>query len=1055
MQNRIQEMDVSRDTMLIVDDVAMIRQMVREHFKGQYEVLEATDGKMALDMIRSTKVSIVITDIFMPVMNGLELIKAIRADKAVSKTTVVAITDRGDEHERRVLLAGADDFVNKPLCMELFEHRIRNLLSQKKLQRLTNNLPCGIGICNAYPDGRIQQIYLNDGYYAMLGKTREERMHYYGYSALQVVHENDRLRVQEEVKKAIAEKKDVNLDVRCRLDDTNYKWLNIKGSIVSQTPELTTFNVVYSDIDEMKKLQIRLEEGQLAVEFAKKRGDIALWSYDIDARIVTQEFARHGSVEYPLEIDNVPAVFIRNGSVHPDDMEEYLGIYEKLEKGQRQCEATIRRMNRDTRQYDWIRIIYQRVENREGKNRIALGFSIKVNQQQEHLKRYEVEQHLRKRVFRDYIYYYQVNLTTMVIEEYKNLYGTEQEIQLPSSIGDGWRERILDNVEPSYQKQVEDTIFAKGLLQKFRGGASSAEIVYPRRMITGAYHWVKGTAMIMTNPGTNDIVAFVYIQDIDKEKKEQLAIQSVLDEEIESVILLNIKDLTIDIVMENHQWDGVNQKERFHLGKEFIKALQDHIVEEDRGKYEKFIKLENILSELKKENVLRTTYMVRDKEGTISRKRVRVMYLDEYQEEIVFARRDITDLYEEEEKQKQILENAIDEANAANQAKSEFLSRMSHDMRTPLNAIISLSGEELVEGTDEQQKREFLDKIHASGEYLLGIINDVLDMSKIESQKMILNLEPYAIKEFQDTMKTVIGDQCEQKGISFVVDSKSIVYDSIMLDKVRFNQIFVNLLSNAVKFTPPGGTVELIIEHLKMNGKQAKKRFTVRDNGIGMSKEFLPHAFESFSQENSSRISRNVQGTGLGLSIVKELVKLMGGIIHVESELGKGTSFIVEMNIDVVEHTVYANPTEKSEYALSGTRILLCEDHPINIQIARMLLEKKNCIVTVAENGQIAVDKFAESEPGTYDIILMDIRMPVMDGLTATKKIRALDRADAGTVPIIAMTANAFDEDVQISLNAGMTGHLAKPIDPQIFYATIEKWKNGEERWKEKKNMHC
>ena len=370
-------------------------------------------------------------------------------------------------------------------------------------------------------------------------------------------------------------------------------------------------------------------------------------------------------------------------------------------------------------------------------------------------------------------------------------------------------------------------------------------------------------------------------------------------------------------------------------------------------------------------------------------------------------------------------------------AKSDFLSRMSHDMRTPMNGIIGLTGLTLELDELPSEVIDNLSKIDESAHYLLSLINDTLDMNKIESNKIVLNREPTNLDTFFNQMFEIANVSAKQKHVELIEVPNKENIPMVYLDKVRVQQIFFNLVSNAIKFTPENGTVEVIGECKLFGESQVKTKLIIKDNGIGMDKEFIPRIFEPFEQENDST-TVNYTGTGLGLAIVKNLVDMMGGSISVESEKGVGSEFTVEIVYDIASEQ--AKPTVKAEAfeaCLSGKRILLCEDHPLNTQIATKLLEKKGMLVEHAENGQVAVDLFRQAEPNYFDVVLMDIRMPIMDGITAAKAIRAIERSDAQTVPIIAMTANAFDEDVRKSLDAGMNSHLAKPIDPTELFQTI------------------
>ncbi|SDX30700.1 extracellular solute-binding protein, family 3 [Eubacterium barkeri] len=370
-------------------------------------------------------------------------------------------------------------------------------------------------------------------------------------------------------------------------------------------------------------------------------------------------------------------------------------------------------------------------------------------------------------------------------------------------------------------------------------------------------------------------------------------------------------------------------------------------------------------------------------------------------------------------------------------AKSDFLSRMSHDMRTPMNGIIGLTGLTLELDNLPVEVADNLTKIDESAQYLLSLINDTLDMNKIESNRIILNPEPTDLHVFFEQMASVVKISADQKNVKLMVSPSPKSFPMVSLDKVRVQQIFFNLVSNAIKFTPPNGTVTVQGVCTALGSTQIQTTLRIKDTGIGISDEFLPRIFEPFEQENNA-VTTNYVGSGLGLAIVKKLVDMMGGNITVQSKKDVGSEFTVELTFDIAQEQEVTEIKSSACVAdLAGKRILLCEDHPLNAQIATKLLEKKGMIVERAENGQAAIELFAKSESGYYDAILMDIRMPVMDGISATKAIRELERSDAKRIPIIAMTANAFDEDVKKSLDAGMNAHLGKPIDPKRMYQTL------------------
>lgn len=397
-------------------------------------------------------------------------------------------------------------------------------------------------------------------------------------------------------------------------------------------------------------------------------------------------------------------------------------------------------------------------------------------------------------------------------------------------------------------------------------------------------------------------------------------------------------------------------------------------------------------------------------------------------------------------------EKAQKEAEHANAAKQEFLSSMSHDIRTPMNAIIGMTSLAAANTDNPEQVKEYLRKISLSGRHLLGLINDVLDISKIESGKMTLNVEPVSLREVMDSVVNIIQPQVKAKNQRFHAAVYDILSEIVCCDSVRLNQVLINLLGNAVKFTPENGSVQasLYQEALPEDASCVRTHFLVSDTGIGMSKEYQKQIFESFSREDSTRVQKT-EGSGLGMTITKCIIDMMGGSISVRSEQGKGSEFHIVLDLAKAaeQETDTALPGAAGEKTaevqaaadrtLRGKRVLLAEDNELNWEVARELLSALEIELDWAENGQICIAKFEKSPVGYYDAILMDVRMPVTDGYVATKVIRGLERRDAD-IPIIAMTADAFSEDIQKCLECGMNDHLAKPIDIQSVSRKLKKY---------------
>lgn len=391
------------------------------------------------------------------------------------------------------------------------------------------------------------------------------------------------------------------------------------------------------------------------------------------------------------------------------------------------------------------------------------------------------------------------------------------------------------------------------------------------------------------------------------------------------------------------------------------------------------------------------------------------------------------------QKENDFLRERIQQAENAIETKSAYLSHMSHDIRTSINGIMGMTSIAIKNFDDRDKTLDCLKKAENSSRYLISLVNDILDMSRIESGKMSVNYEPLDIRKVIDSCALITEGLLARRNVKLVREFAAFKHPMLIGDELHLSQVLINILGNAVKFTPDRGKIYFQVKELFDEGGKALYRFEIEDTGIGMEPDFQNRIWEPFLQEHG-RSSNGHKGTGLGMAITKKLVGLMGGTVKLESRLGIGSRFTVELAFDIDTNVREKDVRHKPQASLNGMKVLLVEDNELNTEIAKAVLEDEGIAVTTAENGQLAIHIFNNSPENMFDIILMDIRMPVMDGLAAAKTIRSLPRRDAAFIPIIAMTADAYHEDMQKAKDAGMNAHLAKPIQPEQLFQTLREF---------------
>ncbi len=741
---------------------------------------------------------------------------------------------------------------------------------------------------------------------------------------------------------------------------------------------------------------------------------------------VTSEDVFNSGGERPHMVESM----IADGFVGADQAESFRAFFKRIDEGESPVSGCFR-LKKPSGEYAWFNEASTTVFDKQGRAEYAIITYWDVTEQRAAQERYRKTAAYRQLAERSTIGSFHLNLTKGVVDdcvaEFANIVGPEFSGRYAECLRDVEHLLLDDKTRDVFQ-----TRFCQSeLLAAFEEGRTKVEMEHYLALGESEPIWVSTTVELVANPETNDVEGFMYSSNKDEEHRIRQLLLTVVDNDYEFVLLIDKATGEYKTFFSKKDCASVVQPKGFYDDK-LIESARNLFVPEDFEAVKKAFHLPAIIERLNRQEMFELHYRIRV-DGQLLYKAYPISRLEASNRFIVMSRIDVTNSVEE-------LQAALEQANQANQAKSEFLSRMSHDIRTPMNAIMNLSRMMYDELDDKQALVADLGKMDASNEFLLGLINDVLDISHIESGAFELHPCVYKLSEFIEYIEGIIIPLCRKGGIEFEW-KRSPIKDDLYVDKVRFNQIIFNLLSNAVKYTPAGGRVSLRLKSSESADGVLNMTIVVTDTGIGMSEEFQRTMFEPFAKADATGA---YQGTGLGLSIVRAIIVKMDGTIAVESTPGEGSTFTIKLPMLRATPAQLAAERKADKlddlsysHMLSGKRVLLCEDNDINASITRRLLDKVGVDVDVAENGYAGLNTFKSHEVGYYDAILMDVRMPVMDGLETASAIRALNRPDAKKVPIIAMTADAFTEDKKRTIDAGMNAHLSKPVVPEDLYRTL------------------
>ena len=926
----------------------------------------------------------------------------------------------------------------------------------ESISDILNNIPTGVCVL-FMPDETHQEIrFANTQQMRLINpnmpapekvdpQNNALRAAYYK-NAYSGVHPDDLQTALETFRKNYHEKQFQVPPIRLRTSSGDYIWVAMDVTLRESLPDGKLFYASYRDIS--KEVQLRKElEVQRQKNVEKTLLDTIghlpacsiLYREKEDGTIVPERFSKEYLRFRGYSEDETPNAK-ENGflqTVHPDDRGNVLKALEASHGGRGLYPVIVRICIRGDG-YKWTSANFTWFSISEIKYLYVVFTDIDDLKKQEQLlqEQYDGAQSFLDSVADTYLMTQRSNLTQNRVEALRGRGAPPSSWEGQSY--DKLVDRLLQEVWGSEDREsCAELLDRSCLLNSFEKGIRTVTREFRSHPAGQETLWLQGVTTLSKHPESGDVFAFFALSSIREKKLSEAIINKIVAEQCDYVCCIDAKRQRFVLFVPNKRWEG---RETVRIDADYTGTLDSvfikYVLPEERDKYRDFTDLSNVLAALEKKESISELFHSSEEDG-IRVKQLEFSYLDKASGLISLVKTDITAAQQKQLEQEERLREALSFAERANEAKTTFLASMSHDLRTPLNGVLGFTAFALQEN-DPEKKQEYLEKIESSGKLLLDLINDTLDLSRIESGKAVPEPETVMSDDLIPAVVTALRPSAELKGVKLVVDCTDYQNEPIWADKLKINKIALNLLSNAIKFTPSGGTVTVTLYCVSASPALEGCSFTIEDTGMGMSAEFMEHMYEPFSQEKRSEAVQT-PGTGLGLSIVRRYVDLLGGTISVESRLHEGTRWTVTLPVKKLESELTEKPKAASEDALQGKRVLLCEDNQMNTEIASMLLKNKGMLVESAENGAIGLEKFSVSSEGWYDAVLMDIRMPEMGGYEAARRIRALERADAAAVPIIAMTADAFEESIRAAKNAGMSAYITKPVEPQKLYSVLQK----------------
>lgn len=930
----------------------------------------------------------------------------------------------------------------RDITAEVETRREKERLEQY-FQNLIESLPGGVAVVRCREDGTYVPEFLSAGFAAMTGTTPEQAWKLYGKNAMAGVHPEDAPQLLEQLKEAMAHAY-CRCDLTYRLQNgkSGYIWVkNTLSMLPGKSGDLRQY-MFLRDITEEREKQERIREQykEMLLQHYRTPGPNALivGHCNITQNLILEinDYTPSGDANsFGMERDGFFAA-MSTFIVEPEERQRFLDLYQNetllaaYGRGETEQEFTCRieYPGEETGRYVRCKVNLVKEPDTEDITGILTVTDI--------TEKIIADQVLHQLTYTGYDHIVVLNLIT---DRYEIFTSDANACCVPSpSSGShsGWVQYMLENwIVPkdreNYGRLLDRTYMARRL-------AESGAYTFDYSVADGdGSIRVKRMTVFSVDPRLGRVC--LARTDVTESVREQQSLLNMLAYTFELASFIDVSTGRMTMHTRQTVLEDLSPYTMDSYDAKIAEAVNAYgNTEQEREEIRSRLALKDMIEALKRQPGGYDFVCAYHGTEGLRFKKINIMWGDRNHQTVCVVRADVTEMLAAERETKRELESALAQAEQANQAKTSFLSSMSHDIRTPMNAIIGMTTLAGARPDDPAYVTECLGKIAVSSKHLLNLINDILEMSKIERATVELNRECVSMRNLMEQVSTMILPQTTEKEQEFRLECSAVIREWFYGDALRINQILINILGNAVKFTPDGGMIDLLVEERPAKEGRVRYRFSIRDTGIGMPDEVLSHVFEPFTR--GSGVER-IEGTGLGLSITKGLVDRMGGIISVESREGEGSVFHVELEFDLFCGQGQAKGTETGartafapdEHFLSGRCFLVAEDNEINSEILISLMEMYGAKAVVTRNGAEALEAFAASLPGTYDAILMDIQMPVMNGYKATEAIRALFREDARTVPIIAMTANAFAEDVKAALKAGMNAHVAKPIDMDVL----------------------